>query len=457
MSLVEAADAIAAKRLSSRELTQSALDRIGHIAETLNCFIRVDAEKALAAADAADRASPRGKLHGVPLAHKDMYYREGVVSSCGSRIGRAPSAVTATALARLDAAGALDLGALNMAEFAFGPTGHNHHFGACRNPWNPENVTGGSSSGSGAAVASGLVFAALGSDTGGSIRLPAALCGIVGIKPTWGRVSRYGAMPLSFSLDTVGPLARRVKDCARLLGVLAGADPDDATASAAPVPDYEGACGAPVKGMRLGVARSFYERDVAAPVTEAIEAALEVWRGLGAEIVEVKLPDMDEIAALYQILISAEAFAVHAEGLRRRPEDYSPQARARLAPGLAIPAVQYLEALRARAMVVAAFKEQVFGKCDALVAPVAPFASAAIAETDVGGGPDMFKVLGNFTRFTRHANYLGLPSLALPCGFDHGMPIGLQLMGAPFAEATLFRLGFAYEQATEWHKAEPTI
>jgi aspartyl-tRNA(Asn)/glutamyl-tRNA(Gln) amidotransferase subunit A len=457
MTLVEAAEAIAARRVSSRELTEAALERFERLDPVLNCAIALDAEAALAAAEKADETPPKGPLHGVPLAHKDMFYRAGRVSTLGSKFPRDKLEVTATALARLDAAGAVDLGTLNMAEFAFGPTGHNYHFGHCRNPWNTDCVTGGSSSGSGASVAAGLVFGALGSDTGGSIRLPAAFCGIVGMKPTWSRVSRFGAMPLSFSLDTIGPLARRVRDCARLLGVIAGADPEDPTSSAAPVPDFEAACGEKVEGMRLGIAPGAFTREVAEPVTGAIEKALGVWRELGCEIVELKAPDLDEMSALYQFVAAAEAVAVHAESLRQRPGDYSDQVRTRLQPGFAVTALQYLEAVRARPQVTAGFVEAVLGKCDALVAPVTPFASARIEDTDVGGGPEMFRVLGEFTRFTRPINYLGLPALSLPCGFEQGMPIGLQLVGRPFAEATLFRLGHAYEAAAEWYKAEPTL
>jgi aspartyl-tRNA(Asn)/glutamyl-tRNA(Gln) amidotransferase subunit A len=456
MTLVEAADAIAAKRVSSRELTKAALERFERLGEKLNCAIALNPDAALAAATAADEARARGKLHGVPLAHKDMFYRAGRVSTFGNKNRREKATVTATVLARLDGAGAIDLGTLNMAEFAFGPTGHNFHFGACRNPWNTECVTGGSSSGSGASLAAGLVFGALGSDTGGSIRLPAAFCGVAGIKPTWGRVTRFGAMPLSFSLDTIGPLARRVRDCARLLGVIAGSDSEDPTASAAAVPDYEAACEEPANGLRLGIAPAVLGREVAEPVSAAIEKACGVWRELGAEIVELKLPELDEILALYQVIVGAEAAAVHAEGLRRRPGDYSEQVRVRLEPGFALTAVQYLEALRARPEVVARFLDAAFGKCDVLVAPVVPFASARIEETDVGGGPEMFRVLGEFTRLTRWVNLLGLPALSVPCGFDQGMPIGLQLIGRPFAEPTLFRAGHAYEQATEWYKAEPT-
>ena len=253
LSLTEVAKAIAQKRLSSREVTQSCLDRIARWQPRLNAFMAIEAEAALAGADAADAALAKGNkhgaLHGVPLAHKDMYYEAGKVVTCGSRIRRDfVATVTSTALRRLKDAGAIRLGSLQMAEFAYGPTGHNSHYGAVHNPWNVDHITGGSSSGSGSAVAARLTFAALGSDTGGSIRMPAHFCGVTGLKTTYGRISRAGAMPLSQSLDTVGPLARSAGDCALLLGLMAGADPEDPTAVSGPVPDYMAATRDPIKG-----------------------------------------------------------------------------------------------------------------------------------------------------------------------------------------------------------------
>src|SRR5437763_2861420 len=244
LDLVELADAIRARQVSSREATEVALARARAVQPTINAFVAIDNAGARAAAVAADAGLARcgavGPLHGVPLAHKDMFFRKGRISGCGSAILKdVPADRTATVLERLDTAGALDIARLNMAEFAFGPTGHNIHYGDCRNPWDPARITGGSSSGSGAAVAARAVWGALGSDTGGSVRLPAAICGVVGIKPTYGRVSRYGVMGLSFTLDTVGPLARNVRDAARLLAVIAGPDPCDATAAAHPIGHYE--------------------------------------------------------------------------------------------------------------------------------------------------------------------------------------------------------------------------
>ena len=260
LSLTSVAKAIAEKRISSREATQSCLDRIAQWQPRLNAFMTIEAEEVLPAADAADGAlakgNRRGALHGVPLAHKDMYYEAGKVVTCGSKIRRDfVATTTSTALQRLKDAGTIRLGSLQMAEFAYGPTGHNSHYGPVHNPWAVDRITGGSSSGSGSAVAARMTFAALGSDTGGSIRMPAHFCGVTGLKTTYGRISRAGAMPLSQSLDTVGPLARTVEDCGLLLGLMAGADAEDPTAVAGPVPDYMAAARSPSKASRSACPR----------------------------------------------------------------------------------------------------------------------------------------------------------------------------------------------------------
>ena len=308
LSLCEAAGRIRSRALSSREVTAACVERIERHAGALNCFIRFDPDEALAQADAADRAlaagDPIGPLHGVPLAHKDMFYRAGVACTCGSKIRRdfVPDR-TATVLRRLDAAGALDIGGLNLSEFAHGPTGHNAHFGACRNPWNPAHISGGSSSGSGSSVAARLVFGALGSDTGGSVRLPAAANGLVGIKPTQTRVSRHAMMGLSFSLDNAGPLTRTVRDSARLLGVIAGHDPEDATSSDLPVPDYEAATlGPDIRGLRVGVPRNYYYDTVVPEVKALLDGSLRELAGLGVEIVEVTVPHHEHIAHLQHVI-----------------------------------------------------------------------------------------------------------------------------------------------------------
>jgi aspartyl-tRNA(Asn)/glutamyl-tRNA(Gln) amidotransferase subunit A len=463
LSCAGLARAIREKRVTCVAAMEAALERAKAVQPKLNCFIRTDDTKALAQAALFDReisqGRVRGPLHGVPMAHKDMYYREGVVSSCGSKILRERKAnQTATALERLDAAGAIQFGVLNMAEFAFGPTGHNWHYGHCRNPWDPSRITGGSSSGSGVSVAARASFAALGSDTGGSIRLPAAFCGTSGIKPTYGRVSRAGAMPLSFSLDTIGPLARTVEDCALILQAIAGADARDPTAESRPVPDFSKSIGAPISGLRIGKPRQYFYDDCDAEIREAMEVSLEAFRKLGASVVDIDIPDMSAWNAAGAMIISAEAAAVHANWLRTRAQDYSPQVRMRLEQGLAFPAAAYLNALRLRAVALREFNRQVFAKVDLVHAPVVSFQTPTIAETDLGDSPQAATMLGRTTRLTRPGNFLALPIVSANAGFTRaGMPIGMQLMGRPHDETTVLRAGHAYQQATVWHLRFPKI
>jgi aspartyl-tRNA(Asn)/glutamyl-tRNA(Gln) amidotransferase subunit A len=460
MSLTSIAQAIAQKRLSSREVTQSCLDRITQWQPRLNAFVAIEAEAALAAADAADAAltkgDSRGVLHGVPLAHKDMYYDAGKVVTCGSHIRRDfVATTTSTALRRLKDAGTVRLGSLQMSEFAYGPTGHNAHFGPVHNPWHVDHITGGSSSGSGAAVAARLTFAALGSDTGGSIRMPAHFCGVTGLKTTVGRVSRAGAMPLSQSLDTVGPLARTAEDCALLLGLMAGADPQDPTAAAGPLPDYAAAARQPMKGLTIGVPTAFYVDDLDAEVARILDDTIAVLKREGAHVVRVELPDQRQLTAACQLVIAVEAAAFHKRWMIERPQDYGAQVLMRLQNGLAIPAVSYLEAMRWRGSALSAHLAAVAG-VDAVIAPVAPVAAPTIAESDVGNSPGAEAVIQRLTRFTRPINYLGLPSLAIPSGFTRsGLPVGLQLIGRSFDEATLLRIGAAFQRATDFHDKLP--
>jgi aspartyl-tRNA(Asn)/glutamyl-tRNA(Gln) amidotransferase subunit A len=462
MSLVAVAKAIAEKRLSSREVTQSCLQRIAQWQPRLNAFMAIEAEPALAAADAADAALAKGDnhgaLHGVPLAHKDMYYDVGKVVTCGSLIRRDfVATTTSTALQRLKDAGTVRLGSLQMVEFAYGPTGHNVHYGAVHNPWAIDHITGGSSSGSGSAVAARLTFAALGSDTGGSIRMPAHFCGVTGLKTTVGRVSRAGAMPLSQSLDTVGPLAQSAEDCALLLGLMAGADPEDPTASSVPVPDYMAATKGPLKGLRIGVPTAFYVDDLDSEVARILDETIAVLKKEGAEIVKVELPDQRQLTAACQLVIAAEAAAFHKRWMIERPGDYGPQVLMRLQNGLAIPAVSYLEAMRWRGPALAAHLSAVAGT-DAVLAPVGPVPAPTIAESDVGNSPDAESVIQRLTRFTRPVNYLGLPSLAIPSGFTRsGLPVGMQLIGRSFDEAMLLRIGAAFQRATDFHGRVPEL
>jgi len=460
MSLTAVAEAIATKRLSSHEVARSCLHRIAQWQPSLNAFMTVEAEAVLKAADAADAALARGQvsgvLHGVPLAHKDMYYDAGKVVTCGSLIRRDfVATTTSTALQRIKDAGTIRLGSLQMAEFAYGPTGHNVHYGPVHNPFALDHITGGSSSGSASAVAARLTFAALGSDTGGSIRLPAHFCGVTGLKPTYGRISRAGAMPLSQSLDTVGPLARSVQDCALLLGLMAGPDPLDATASNAPVPDYMAATKQPIKGIKIGVPTAFYVDDLDPEVAQVLDRTIAVLKGEGAEILRVELPDQQQLTAACQILLAVEAAALHQRWLTERPQDYSPQVLMRLQNGLAIPGVTYLETMRWRGPALAAHVAAT-AAVDAVLTPGAPVAAPTIAESDVGNSSGAGALIQRLTRFTRPINYLGVPSLAIPAGFTKaGLAVGMQLIGRSFDEATVLRIGAAFQRATDFHDKVP--
>lgn len=449
--------------VSSVEVTQALLAQAQRVQPLTNAFVRIDADGALAAAHAADaarRAARSGQaglppLLGVPMAHKDMFFRAGRRSGGGSRIlGDVLPGTTATVLERLDAAGAFEYGVLHMAEFAYGNTGHNAHLGHCRNPWNPDHITGGSSSGSGASVAACANFAALGSDTGGSIRHPAAFNGVVGIKTSVGAVSRAGAMPLAGSLDTVGFLARTVADCALLFGLVAGADPRDVTTLAWPQQRWRWSPLERLDGVRIGVDEAFGHAQCTPEVAAAMQESLAALRARGATLVPVTVPWTDALFAASMLVLQAEALAVHKRWLRERPGDYSDQVRGRLEPGLAIAAHEYLDALRARGPALAAMDEAVFAHCDALHAPVVTMSVPRIDETDVGGGPRMLELIAGLGRWTRPVNYLGLPALTMPAGSARGLPVGFQLVGPKFSEARLFSIGAAYEAErgfAHWH------
>lgn len=459
LTLTEAATAIRERKLSSVELTEACLARIRTWQPVINAFVAVEAEEALAAARRADDAlaasQSLGPLHGVPLAHKDMYYSQGRPAECGSMIRKgwlAPA--TSTAVARLEAAGSFRLGRLHMAEFAYGPTGHNAHLGPARNPWNAAHITGGSSSGSGAAVAARLVSAALGSDTGGSIRGPAHFCGVTGFKPTYGRVSRANAMPLSFTLDTVGPLAQTAADCGLITALMAGPDPLDPTTAGAPAWD-EARASASVKGLTVGVPDSFYVDGLDSDTGKALEATIDTLQRLGIRIVRVTLPDQSLVAAAALIVLAVEATTYHAPWLRSRASDYGAQVRNRLENGLAYSAVEYLEALRWRGVALAAHLAAL-GDVDALVAPVAQTPAPTIEATDVGGGPSAEATIQQVTRFMRPVNFLGVPALALPAGFSSaGLPIGMQILGRPFRDETVIAIGTAFQAASDHHRKVP--
>jgi len=464
LTLVQAADAVRNGEATSVELLHALVANLEAVNPKINATIWLDREGAEDAARAADKAlrekASLGPLHGVPMAHKDMYYQAGELSTCGSALRRdfRPK-VTATVMTKLSQAGAYTFGGLNMAEFAQNPTGHNRTFGDCHNPWNLPYITGGSSSGSGATVAARCNYMALGSDTGGSIRLPAAACGVTGIKPTQTRVSRHGVMPLSFSADNVGPLCRTAQDCARIMNVIAGNDPRDPTSSRLPVPDYEAALDGDLRGVRVGVPTTYFLDAADAPVVDAMEAALKVLAGRGAVVQRVPLPLMDAISTYVGIISRVEAATIHAQWMRTSAHEYGGAISARMYPAYAIPATYYIESLSRRGPILRAFAAEVFGKVDVLVTPTIRTILPLLSETDVERGPPgtehkFLAVSAN----TRPFNYLGLPAVSVNCGFDpNGCPIGLQIAGRPFAEARVLKVADAFQRDTDFHTLCPPV
>lgn len=460
LSLLEALSCLEDGSVSSTDLTEACLDAIQQYDGEINSYIKVFTNSALAAANAADELIKKGHfkpLLGVPLAHKDMYYRAGRISTCGSLIMTQHTAITtATVLERLDAAGAIELGGLNMSEFAAGPTGHNVHFGNVQNPWNLSHISGGSSSGPGAAVAARLCFGSLGSDTGASIRVPAACCGVVGLKPTYGRVSRYGAMPRSWSNDTMGPITRTVADAALVMTIIGGHDPRDSTSLNVPQPDYLAALNTPIRGLRVGVPRYHFATGVAPEILAILDQSRGVFESLGCVLVDVDIPDPKLLYDLGETLSKAEASTIHRRWLKERPQDYSDHVRSRLEAGQALPSNRYLEALSLRASVTRHFVETVFAQVDVLHLPVLGQPVPTLSETDFHSSATVGETVSSITRFTRPINYLGLPGLSVPCGFSNGqLPVAFQLVGLPLDEDRLMAMGHQYQQVTEWHRAMP--
>jgi aspartyl-tRNA(Asn)/glutamyl-tRNA(Gln) amidotransferase subunit A len=455
---------IATKAVSPVEVVRVHLDRIAALDTKLRAYITLCSDAALQAARAAEADLMAGKaagpLHGVPWAPKDLYSTKGVRTTGGSRIlADSVPGQDATVVTRLAAAGAIMLGKLNMHEFAYGPEGLNAHYGDARNPWDmsAHRVTGGSSSGSGAAVAAGLAPGSLGSDTGGSIRIPASLCGITGLKPTYGRVSRAGVLPLAWSMDHVGPMTRTARDCALMLSAVAGYDPADPTTSVLPVPDYAAALTGDVKGLRVGLLRASFT-DVAAPeVRAAVEAVAKQLERAGAVVDEVNLVQVSHVAAASTAIVASEALAYHAAWMRSRPQDYQPDVRERLRMGAFVSGAHYVRAQQLRALVRSEI-DDALAKRDVLLAPATPIAAPLLGERETTLGDGRSDVRSALIRLTRPFNYSGHPAGSAPCGFTAGgLPIGLQIVGRPFDEATVLRVVDAYQRLTDWHTRRPAI
>ncbi len=456
LTIFEAAKEIAARRLSPVELTRACLERIERGNPSLNCFITLTAESALQQAVQAEdeirQGNWRGPLHGIPLALKDLYETAGVRTTAGSRFfADYVPAADAFAVQKLKSAGTVLLGKLNMHEIALGVTNDNPHFGACKNPWDIRRISGGSSGGSAAAVSAGLCLGSLGSDTGGSIRIPASLCGVVGLKPTFGRVSLRGVIPLSWNLDHAGPLARRVHDAALILQAVAGFDPEDPASRDAPVDDYQAALKDGVRGWRVALASGEYFAKADAEVLEAVQAAGRLFEELGAAVEQVELPELREAAEANGLMVTSDAAAFHRERMHDRPQDFGTDVLQRLQVGAAYTSSEYILARRTQSLLRRRF-EAFFVRFDILLMPTTP-----IPAPERQGEEAVQRAL-LLTRFTAPFNLTGLPALSLPCGFNaQGLPIGLQIAAGPWKETALLRAGYTYEQATEWHKRKPDL
>jgi aspartyl-tRNA(Asn)/glutamyl-tRNA(Gln) amidotransferase subunit A len=476
-SLTQLAAGLRAKQFSSVELVRAYLSRIEAGQPALNAFVSITAEQALAAAAAADRdiaAGRGGPLAGVPIAHKDLFCTAGIRTTCGSRmLDNFVSPYDATVVAKLKAAGAVTLGKLNMDEFAMGSSNETSYYGPVRNPWNPEFVPGGSSGGSAAAVAARLVPGATATDTGGSIRQPAALCGITGVKPTYGRVSRYGMIAFASSLDQGGVLTTSAQDAALMLREMAGFDPNDSTSVDVAVPDYVAALDAPLAGVKIGLIREFLDEGLDRENELRIREALAVLERLGASLHEVSLPNLPLSVPVYYVVAPAECSSNLAryDGVRfghrckeprdlqdlyrrSRGEGFGAEVKRRIMTGTYVLSAgyydaYYLKAQRVRQLITADFK-RAFGEVDVLVGPTSPTAAFRIGAKTA----DPITMYLNDI-YTIGANLAGLPALSVPCGFVAGLPVGLQIVGPHFAEALILNVAHRYQLETDWHRKAP--
>jgi len=456
----ELARAMREGRTTAVAATEACLERIAVHDGSLRAFIAVDRDDALAAARVRDgerkAGRVRGPLHGVPVAIKDIFERTGKPMTGGSlvyanRIGER----NATVVARLQAAGAVLVGTLNLDEFAAGGTGDNPHYGRCRNPWDPARITGGSSSGTAAAVAARLVPIAIGSDTGGSIRLPAAFCGVTALKATQGRVSGTGVFPRARPFDCVGPAARTVEDCRLLYTAIAGADPEDCATVGLPedLPGEGGEAGA----LRLGIAIAPFAAAADPRVLACLEAAVAAFGRLGVRRTDVDLPDLDLMTQLHQVVVKTEGGQLHRAALRQEARRISLPARSAIETGLFLAPSRSAQALAVRPALLRQFVARAFADADVLLLPLAGTVAPRHEDLHATTAAAIVRFFGESARALRFVNYLGLPAIALPCGFVDGMPVGLQLVARPLREDTLFALGAAFQGATGWHAAAPAL
>ena len=455
-SLAQTAAKLRAGETSVKALTEASLASARRHQQAHNAFISLYEERAMAQADILDREAEagqwRGPLHGIPLAHKDCLERAGLPMTVGSRVrdGQEIASRDSTVIARLNGAGAVDIGALNLNEMVCGPTGQNPGFGDCSNAWDNTRIAGGSSSGSGVSVALGTVFGALGSDTGGSTRLPAAMNGVFGLKPTYGLVSRAGSFPRSFSLDSIGPETRSAEDCALMLQAIAGHDPRDPTSLDVSSPDYLACLDASWVGQsRIGTINLGIDCDQG--IQTVIDGFLSRLEALYGQVGSTEFPEMDACYALGDIVSKCEAATLHGDAIRRSPEKYSQAGFSRTETGLHIPAVRYLEALSLRARIVSSFLRGSMSGYDVLVCPTIPVPVPLREEADMEEPDAVFGVVSVITRLTRPFNYLGVPVLSMPVGLDiNGMPVGVQLIGRPLDEGRLLAVAHQASLQMSW-------
>lgn len=460
LTIREASTLIQRGELSPLELVETTLERIGRLNPKVNAYITVMTEEALEAAKRAEQAVAKrkwpGPLCGIPVSLKDLFATKGVRTTAGSKIlaDWVPD-YDATVTARLRRAGAVIIGKANLHEFAAGPTNNNLHYGPARNPWDRERIPGGSSGGSAAAVAASMCLGSMGTDTGGSVRLPASLCGVVGLKPTYGRVSRFGIFPLSWSLDHAGPIARTVEDCALMLQATAGYDPRDPSSANVPVPDYTKGLDGDIRGLRVGVPREFWFEEATEQVGGLVRKAIQVLEELGASVEEVSIPSVVH-SPLGLVISWSESASIHEEWIRARPEDYDPDVLKRFQTGSLYLATHYIKAQRVRALLQSDF-QQALERADVILSPTSPVTAPRIGDKTVTIKGRARTVTLVLARLTRPYNLVGLPAITVPCGFSAGLPVGLQIAGRAFDEATVLRVAYAYEQAAGWHLTWPPI
>jgi aspartyl-tRNA(Asn)/glutamyl-tRNA(Gln) amidotransferase subunit A len=463
LTLAEAARLVRERKVSPVELVEAALARIGRHDGVLRSFITVFDEQALQVARAAEMLSGAGHelgpLQGIPIALKDNVAVRGTRTTAGSKILADWIPETdATVATRLRQAGAIFIGKTNMHEFAWGGTSANPHYGAVRNPWDTARFPAGSSGGSAVAVAARFCFGAVGTDTGGSIRLPSAINGIAGLRPSYGRVSNHGVVPLAWSMDTVGPMARTVEDCALMFGAMAGFDARDAGSAQRPGEDYMQRLALGCRHLRIGIVPGYFFEHLQAPVRDGVRQALATFVDLGAALVDVDILNIHGNISAQLTIEAAEPSTYHQRDLRERPQDYGDDVRTLLEVGETLLATHYLQAQRYRALLRAEFIEA-FRSVDVFICPTLPFTATRIGETTVAIEDDRPEdMLSAIMQFTGVASLTGLPALNVPCGFDpDGMPMGMQIIGRPFDEATLFRVGHAFQQATGFHRRAPVL